>query len=75
MQKYCRYINDVWWIKKFDSNGNEDVINWNITYFLEGVLDQPKTIATDDEGYVYFAGFGTNLTGPNGKDWWIMKFD
>ena len=73
--KLSGFTNEAWWIKKFDSNGNEDTINWNITYDSKGGLDQPKSIVTDKEGNVYVAGFGTNLTGQNGKDWWIMKFD
>ena len=73
--KLSRNMREGWWIKKFDLNGNEDVLNWNISYDVEENIDQPKSIVTDKDGYVYVAGFGTNLTGQNGKDWWVMKFD
>ena len=64
-----------WWIKKFDSSGNEDILNWNISFNVEGISDQPKSIVTDKDNNVYVAGFGTHLKNITYQDWWIMKFD
>jgi hypothetical protein len=65
-----------WWIKKFDSNGDEDTANWN-KGFDGGSDDVAMSVAVDD-GSVYVVGYGTNLVDDDpasGKDWWIKKFD
>ena len=64
-----------WWIKKFDSGGNEDTTNWNKTLDGNGGHDYIYSIATDTDGNVYVAGNGVNLIGLTGMDWWIKKFD
>ena len=66
-----------WWIKKFDSQGNEDTTNWNKTFDGNGGHDYIYSVVTDINGNVYVAGNGINLirsTG-TGMDWWIKKFD
>ena len=64
-----------WWIKKFDSEGNEDTTKWNKTLDGNGGHDFIYSIATDTDGNVYVAGNGVNLIGLTGMDWWIKKFD
>lgn len=64
-----------WWIKKFDANGNEDILNWNKTFDGNGSTDIVNSIATDTIGNVYVAGYGSNLIGSTFSDWWIKKFD
>ncbi len=68
-------INMDWWIKKFDKDGNEDTINWNKTYDAAGDTDMATSIVSDSNGKLYISGFGTNLTGNNGQDWWIKQFN
>jgi hypothetical protein len=69
-----------WWIKKFDSNGNEDMTNWNkrITVGTEpdGVMEDfaPVTVVTDSKNNVYVSGWVWNGIG-SFFDWMIKKYD
>ena len=52
-----------WWIKKFDSNGNEDTVGWNKKYDGSGACDEAESVRIDPtDGSVYVAGFGSNLS-------------
>lgn len=66
-----------WWIKKFDSSGNEDVINWNKVFDGGLGTDIARAVAVDADNNVYVAGsrctykdMSIYVTG-----WWIKKFD
>ena len=65
-----------WWLKKFNSSGTEDTINWNKKiddYY--GDSDIAYSVAVDSFNNVYVVGYGTNLiSDSSGKDWWIKKF-
>ena len=64
---------DDWWIKKFDSNGNED-LTWDkkIDYSWN---DKPNSIKIDKDGNIWIAGYGTNLVNSDSrKDWLIKKY-
>jgi hypothetical protein len=65
-----------WWIKKFDSSGNEDTTNWNKTY-SSAAATYTLSVMTDTVNNVYVAGYGTKLNSsePTSTDWWIKKFD
>jgi hypothetical protein len=68
--------NQDWWIKKFDSDGNEDTTNWNKMIDGNNEADVAYDIDIDGNGNLYIAGFGTNIvSGTSGEDWWIKKFD
>ena len=61
-----------WWIMKFNSTtGNRE---WNKTYNGYGV-DSANAVATDSQDNIYVVGYGSNLNGSSGYDWWIMKFN
>ena len=65
-----------WWIKKFDSNGNEDTENWNKVFDGNGSDDLVFSVVIDSSDNVYIGGVGTNLAGESTSyDWWIKKFD
>ncbi len=57
-----------WWIKKFDSDGNEDTTNWN-KKIGTSLSDRANAIALDGDGNVYVAGTADNFMV------WIKKFD
>jgi hypothetical protein len=61
-----------WWIKKFDSSGNEDTANWDKT--IDGTLgnDFAYAVAIDYDNNVYCSG---TIYNGNDHDWWIKKFD
>jgi len=61
-----------WWIKKFDSSGNEDTANWDKN--IDGTLgnDFAYAVAIDYDNNVYCAG---TIYNGNNHDWWIKKFD
>lgn len=62
-----------WWIRKFDSSGDEDA-TWNKTFYSEGWAEA-YAIAIDSDDNVYVGGFGYNLvSGSSEEDWWIKKF-
>ncbi|MDY6934616.1 MAG: SBBP repeat-containing protein, partial [Spirochaetota bacterium] len=64
------------WIKKFDSDGNEDMINWDMMFDGNNSNDEVSSAAVDSEGSVYIVGYGNNLVQESsGEDWWIKKFD
>jgi uncharacterized delta-60 repeat protein len=69
-----------WWIKKFDMEGTEDSVNWDIG-FDNGADGQDISycIEVDSSNNVYVVGYGTNLIGTafasTGQDWLIKKFD
>ncbi len=66
-----------WWIKKFNSTGSEDTINWNKNFSSNGEnTDIAYAIAVDHNDNVYVVGKGTNLVNiGSGEDWWIKKFN
>ncbi len=68
-----------WWIKKFDSNGNEftNANGWNKTLAVNGGDDRAVAVLTDNLNNVYVGGQGDGLVQPtcSSKDWWIKKFD
>lgn len=57
-----------WWIKKFDSNGDEYTTGWNITYDSNDGWDIAWSVTTDVNGNVY-------VVGASNYDWCIKKFD
>jgi hypothetical protein len=68
-----------WWIKKFDSDGNEITSGWD-----KGIDDGSTTgdeqpfggVEIDSQDNVYVAGVGMDLVdGSSNQDWWIKKFD
>ncbi|MBI5332653.1 MAG: PGF-pre-PGF domain-containing protein, partial [Candidatus Aenigmarchaeota archaeon] len=65
-----------WWIKKFNSTGSEDTINWNKTF--AGALncgEKAYSIAVDSFDNVYAAACGYNIASASSNyDWWIKKF-
>jgi hypothetical protein len=62
------------WIKKFDSEGTED-LTWNKK--IDGGSDDTfSKLAIDSEGNVFVTGNGINLiSSENKNDWWTMKYD
>jgi uncharacterized delta-60 repeat protein len=63
---------DDWWIKKYDSDGNEITTNWNKTF--DGGSngnDFAYSVAVDSINSVYVVG--SNYNGTN-DDWWIIKY-
>jgi len=61
------------WIKKFNSNGVED-LTWDKKFDGNTAADALFSLALDSSGNVYAVGSGTNLVGTTGLDWWIKKF-
>jgi len=69
-----------WWIKKFNSDGVEDTVNWNKMYDAAGFDDGPTSIVVDSNNDIYIGGYGWHLVSnasgsTEGYDWWIKKFD
>ncbi len=69
-----------WMIKKFNSNGVEDTVNWNKKYDGAGLDDIITSIVIDSSNNVYVGGEGWHLVSDapgstSGYDWWIKKFD
>lgn len=61
-----------WWIKKFDSDANEDTTNWDKQ--IDGGSngsDVAYSIAIDSAANIYVVG--SRDSGPD-VDWWIKKF-
>lgn len=65
--------NDDWWLKKYDANGVEDIINWNKIIDAGGSLaDVAYDIAVAGDGSVYVVGAFNSAGTMN--DWHIKKF-
>ena len=61
------------WVKKFSTNGNENLTHWNIS-FNHGCCDLINDIVSDSDGNIYLAGEGTNIFNTTSNfDWWIKK--
>ena len=67
--------NTSWWLKKFDSNGNEDTTNWDFFVTNNGEYNTPGDIIIDSNDNIYVGGMGTDLVDNTSKDWWIKKYD
>lgn len=65
-----------WWLKKFSSSGIEDTLNWDKKFSSSGNQeDRAFSVAVSAAGYVYVAGFGTNLLSvSSGNDGWVKRF-
>jgi hypothetical protein len=64
-----------WWLKKYNSAGTEDTVNWDIILDGNGGDDEATAVAVDTSGNVYVAGYGTNVSGvASGADMWIRKY-
>src|SRR3989344_5879844 len=62
-----------WWIKKFNSSGTEDTVNWNTTFTSSGRnTDDALNVALDPNNNVYIAGTAFNITGTE-KNYWLLK--
>ncbi len=65
-----------WWIKKFNSTGNETFTGWNRTFDGNSGADSPFGINIDLEDNVYVVGYATNIvSGSSGADWWVKRFN
>lgn len=65
--------NKDWWIKKFDSNGNEDLANWNKKIGTNN-NDIARSITVDKNGFIWIVGFTNETNSPNKSYWWIKKY-
>jgi hypothetical protein len=69
------------WIKKFDSQGNEETTNWNKMIEISGATasipsEEAHDVVIDSSDNVYVVGYGTDLVASgSGKDWFIKKYD
>ena len=65
-----------WWIKKFNSNGIEDV-TWDKRFDANGGDDVVKAMVIDpNDQSLYVLGDATDPEGAtSGFDWWVKKFD
>ena len=65
-----------WWIKKYDSNGNEIMTGWNKSFDADSNADRAQAVVIDSAGDIIVAGFGTNLvtSGGSSADLWLRKF-
>ena len=72
-------LGDDWWLKKFDSIGNEDTANWNLKFHGGSGTDNAQSAVLDDNGNVYTVGWVHRglvpNEGTNDFDWWLKKFD
>jgi parallel beta-helix repeat protein len=66
-----------WWIKKFDSSGTEDIVNWNYTFNdPNDGLDHIEEIALDSQGNLFAVGIASRMGGSgSGADWHLKKFN
>ncbi len=64
------------WMKKFNSNGVENITHWNKNYTgPDGGSDFARSVAVDGNHDVYVVGYGQALvTGSSSDDWWVKKF-
>ncbi len=65
-----------WWIKKFDPQGNEDTVRWNLKLDANNGHDVAYAMTIDSTDNLYIAGSARNLAAPDSyDDWSIRKFD
>jgi len=62
-----------WWIKKFNKDGIEDVINWDKKMGHDYFSDLNKFMTIDKDNNIYIVGGKSNNS--SFQDWWIKKFD
>ena len=63
-----------WWLKKFWSNGTEDVTNWNKSYDDKpNDWDEAHAITIDSQDNIYVSGYVGSTSGV--YDWYIKKFN
>lgn len=65
-----------WWIKRFSSDGVEDIVQWNKAIDGNKSWDWAYNIIPDRSGNIYICGTGSNLISETSSyDWRIKKFD
>jgi hypothetical protein len=65
-----------WWIKKFDLNGDEELVAEKKIDDGSNLWEAAVSVAADTHNNVYVAGYGYNLINDSSNyDWWIKKFD
>ena len=68
-----------WWIKKYDSKGNED-LSWNKSFSITidngGFQENVQDMRIDSNDNIYIVGQAYNSTPPDSSgNWWIKKFN
>jgi hypothetical protein len=64
-----------WWLKKYNSSGAEDLVNWDIILDGNSGNDEPMAVAVDSSNNVIVVGYGSNIVGGgSGEDIWIRKY-
>ncbi|PJZ71278.1 hypothetical protein CH373_01890 [Leptospira perolatii] len=65
-----------WWIKKFNSNGVEDTVNWNKLILHPNPIGGEAYAMTGDAfGNIYIGGYGRGVLPNPSTAWWVKKFD
>lgn len=62
-----------WLIKKYSSDGVEDVANWNKTFDGASNYDAPQVIAIDSADNVYVGGISRDVVGVGTSNDWLVK--
>ena len=63
-----------WAIKKYSSDGVEVTTTWPLSFGTAMTGDEvPTSMAITPANELYIAGYGFDLTGTGGNDWWIKK--